>query len=137
MARVDYDSFPIGPPMGHATLAIPSYRMMGGIELPPATPPQVVNVSPAPGTAIPGTTPLVFEVTDLEGLLAVLIGASFANVPGWELVFDGAAFAPNYRAGSTVTVIQGGLRFQLMRDGGWPGAPTITPYPFDTTGLEG
>lgn len=106
-----------------------------GITPEPApTPPVVSNVSPAPG-AIASAEPVTFDVTDANGLRRVLVTAAFAGLPTEELVYDGT-FRQLY-AQSTTTAITDGLRFSLVRHPGWPSAPTITVYPFDTRGAEG
>lgn len=118
---------------GYTLLRVDSHSW--GITPEPApTPPVVSNVSPAPG-AIASTEPVTFDVTDANGLRRVLIAAAFAGLPTEELVYDGT-FRQLY-AQSTTTPIADGLRFSLVRHPGWPSAPTITVYPFDTRGAEG
>lgn len=109
-------------------------------EVDPGDPPEVGNVSPAPGTPITTTTPLVFEVTDDSGtfrriILAVAFSAGeLAGVT--EIAHDGDAFVGHYSTGCTRDPIAGGFRFTLLRAGGWPASPTLRVFAVDTAGNE-
>lgn len=105
-------------------------------SLPTPVPPVVANVSPAAGTEISPGSALEFDVTDDSGFRRILLKASFDGIPGWELVYDGDAFDPRYSTSSAVSSIAGGKHFSLMRDGGWPAAPTVTPFAIDDEGAE-
>jgi hypothetical protein len=99
--------------------------------------PVVGNIRPAAGTSITPSESLGFDVTDTDNALAaVAIGASFAGSLTTELIYDGTTFQPLYAANSTRTAIANGLRFSLVRAGGWPGTPTITPLVLDAAGNE-
>jgi hypothetical protein len=95
--------------------------------------PAVSNVL-APGE-ITRTTPLVFDVTDGEGLRRVLPSILFPGRPP-ELAHDGEAFTVGYVDDSTRTAITGGWRYSLLRRGGWPAPPTLRVYALDTHGNE-
>lgn len=110
------------------------------IPTPDETPPEVGNLSPAPGTPITTTTPLAFDVTDDSGafrrvLLAVAFTTgSLAGVT--ELVHDGDAFVGHYSVGCSRTPIAGGFRYTILRAGGWPASPTLRVFAFDRSGNE-
>lgn len=115
--------------------------MMEAHEEPDVTSPVIGNVSPAPGTPITSTTPLVLEVTDDSGALRrVLLTATYsagALTGVTELLFDGDAFVGHYVGGrSGREPIPGGFRFTLLRDTGWPASPTIRVFAFDRSGNE-
>jgi hypothetical protein len=113
-----------------------------GPEAPPAgssdpSAPQVALVSPAEGTAISRTQAITLDVTDVGlGLRRVLLLASFESMEAPELVHDGNAFSVPYVASSTREAIAGGFRYVLLRNGGWPDAPTLTAHAFDQGGNE-
>lgn len=134
MARIDYPVFLCPNAPGVASVRWRTYSVGGYTPEPAPTPPVVSNVLPAPGS-IESTDAVSFDVTDTNGLRRVLITASFAGLPTEELVYDGT-FRQLY-AQSTTSSITDGLRFSLVRHPGWPSAPTITVYPFDTKGAEG
>lgn len=93
-----------------------------GELLPPdatvGTPPVVTILSPAAGTSIARTAPLILTATDDEGLtLERLMIRSGGTAAKWEQAYrDGAACA-----GFTVTrtVITDGYQYEITRDGGW------------------
>lgn len=99
------------------------------------TPPVVSNLTPAPGTTILSTQAVSLDVTDDSGAFRrVIVTASFPSGAS-EVVHDGDGFA-GYYAGSSRTLIAGGLRYTITRLGGWPGAPTIKVIAIDPTGTE-
>jgi len=105
--------------------------------IPPVlVPPLVSGVSPSIGTPLTHHQVVSFDVTDDGDFRAILLTASFDGAAAPEVVYDGTTFSDLYVTGSTTTAISGGFRFALIRAGGWPSAPTITPYAFDTTGQE-
>jgi hypothetical protein len=85
-------------------------------------------ISPTPGQPISATKPLVIEVTDEGAALdKVVIMAAYSGVLQKEVVYDGSAFAPTFTNNTNAKAsITSGFRFTLLRDGGWPGSPTIT-----------
>lgn len=104
---------------------------------PAPTPPVVSNVSPSEATQLERGTPLSFDVTDDSGAFRrIILKVQFAGMPTREFAHDGDTFAPMYLAGSTRETITGGYRYTLVRAGGWPAAPTITPYAIDALGAE-
>ncbi len=102
----------------------------------PRTPPEVSSVSPPPGTLLRPTDAISLTVTDPNGLRRVFLAAKFGGQDAYEVIHDGDAFALRYASNSLRIPIEGGYRYQLRRDGGWPGAPTITPFAIDTAGTE-
>lgn len=101
------------------------------------TPPVVSIVSPTPGTNISGVTPLVFDVTDTGLFRRIIVRLKFTG-QNWEFIHDGDTFGPGYQADSTRTIISGGYRYSLRKDGGWPigQVPRLTVYAIDTGGNE-
>jgi len=96
-----------------------------------AAPPAVTGISPAPGTAILPTTQLVFDVTVAGGVpfTVLILTADMPSLSIREVVHDGFGFGPAYRGPvNQRTAVTNGFRFTLMRDGGWPSSPTLTPY---------
>jgi len=99
--------------------------------------PVVSNITPAAGSALAATTALGFDVTDDSGLFRrITVSLSFGSGRPDETVYDSRGFRPYYSAGSTVTSIEGGLRFSVKRTGGWPAAPSIYIDPIDLSGNE-
>lgn len=97
--------------------------------------PVVTLVSPLTGK-LNSSDALVLDVTDFIALRRVLIVARFASLGGAEeLIYNGSRFASFY-AGSTASAITGGLRYSLIRKGGWPADLIIDVYAIDTTGSE-
>jgi hypothetical protein len=101
-----------------------------------STLPVITNVAPTPGTPISRTAMVMFDVTDETELRRVILVAKFAAE--WEVIYDGETFSPEYAAGSQVTVLVVGqsYRFRVRRAAGWPEAPSITAYAYDTGGNE-
>jgi hypothetical protein len=104
-------------------------------------PPVVSNLAPTAGTAISPNQAINFDVTDDNGLRRVMVIADFpaTGTSGAirEVIHDGTQWGPNYNlAPNTVAAISGGSRYYILRNGGWPTAPTITPYAIDTSGNE-
>lgn len=64
------------------------------------------------------------------------IAASFDGTDLYEVIYDGAAFAPLYAQQSQRQSISGGYHFLLRRTGGWPGSPTVLAKVIDTVGAE-
>lgn len=103
--------------------------------------PPIVSVSPTPGSGITGTTQIVVNMTDdANNFKRILL---VVDLPGGikEVAFEGdgatGTFGPKYtNAYNTTTAITNGYSFTLLRDGGWPAGPSVTPYVLDTTGGE-
>jgi hypothetical protein len=95
---------------------------------PGAVAPVITNVSPAVGTTLPGTTtPLTFDIAG--GFTDAILAVSFAgSVP--EVARINGVFTAPYIVGSTFGVGGAGYHVSLVRSGGWPGAPTVTPVVF-------
>jgi hypothetical protein len=100
--------------------------------------PLVGNFNPAPGSAIQVLTPLSFSITDATAVFRrIIINAEFVPLQLLEVVHDGYAFGPMYRAPSNIrTATATGYDFTILRMGGWPGSPTIIPFAIDRTGEE-
>lgn len=102
-------------------------------------PPVVSNFSPSGGTPITATTPLDFDVTAVNGLVACVIIVNYAQSNTSEVAFDRDGFTGNYApqgnfAGSSRTTIVNGFHFTLRRRGGWYSAPTIKAEGADALG---
>lgn len=135
-----YDYTPMGslPPV----LRSLRERRFGMAKLPMAkesdeTSPAVSIIDPPPGTPIGRSQPIRLRVTDDTGLRNVILYLRFSGQQASEVVHDGCCFLAPYTQGSRRTVIAGGFEFSLMRQGGWPGNPSLSVRAFDTGGNEG
>lgn len=99
------------------------------------TAPVIALISPSQGTVTPNA-PVIIEVTDDHALGSVIVSATFAGTD--EVMFNGTAFGQKYSNGANVkTAIDGGFRFQFMRNGGWPaGKLAVNVQAVDTSGNE-
>lgn len=109
---------------------------VGGSSTAPAVPsaPVVSNFLPLVGEPIYATTPLQFDITDVDNFTTVVVMVSFADGT-YEVAYDSAVFASMYTS-STFSAITNGYRFVLHRRGGWSSSPTIKVVGVDTTGAE-
>lgn len=98
------------------------------------TPPAVTVVSPAAGTVVLSSTPLVVDVVDIH-LKSCIITVRFAGTNAPEVAFDGTGFTEGYRA-SELAVITNGTRFTLRRAAGWTAPPVVRVYAADSYGNE-
>lgn len=105
-----------------------------GIVAGDVTVPVVSNFSPVSGSTIGRTQAISFDVTDELELANVFVSAYFPDSGSWEVVHDGAQFAPFYASGSTRSAIAGGFHFSLVRSGGWPANVTVRVRPVDGGG---
>lgn len=109
------------------------------ISDPPAPPdvtaPAVADVVPAAGTPLQRTGAVAFTVSDAGGLRAVLVLARY-ETDDYEVIHDGAAFAPKFAGISSRSVVANGYRYTVRRRGGWPAGPTITAIAIDNAGNE-
>jgi len=97
-------------------------------------PPVVTLVSPLAGT-LDVNGAVVVDVTDAS-LLRVMLVARFEALGIEEVIHQGDRFAPAYAGSSSRAAIVNGWRYTLRRGTGWPAAPTIDTYAFDTSGTE-
>lgn len=107
-------------------------------EAPPvdAIDPVVTVVSPAPGTPITAFTQIIIDVTDNQALLGIVVlKVSFAGRQEVEIIHDSKSFEPLYSE-STRIEISNGYRYTIVRAGGWPSSPRITPIVSDKFGNE-
>jgi hypothetical protein len=87
-------------------------------------PPEISNITPAPGTNIASTQTIEFDVTDAE-LRLVAIAVAFPDGTV-DLAYDGTSLQGHYtNSPNQVTAIMDGYHFKLVRRGGWIGNPTI------------
>lgn len=100
------------------------------------TPPTITYPSPSPGVSIVSSTVLTVEVVDPVALALVFIKAIYAGQPSIdEVVFDGINFGPSYQGPTNVRlIVNNGYQFNLLRDGGWPGTPSLLTTAVDTAG---
>lgn len=99
--------------------------------------PSVQNFNPATSIAIGPTDPVSFDVVvGSNPFLDILVAVRLAGTNLYEVVWDGAGFAPLYGPQSQVQNIAGGYRFRVRRTAGWPGAPTFLIKAIDTAGNE-
>jgi hypothetical protein len=109
------------------------------IPIVPAQPgPVVTNISPSVGAGINAQTPLTLQVTSpvLAAFRSIIVEASFPVLGVYEVVHDGLQFGPNYNQLSSKVPIAGGFNFTILRNGGWPGSPTIVVNAVDVNGNE-
>lgn len=99
-------------------------------DLRDGNPPTVAVVSPALGQVIPRNVPWVVDVTDDRSVPGAALYAEFRTSRLSELIWKGDRFTFRY-GGSTRTAIAGGYRYSLIRDGGWPSAPTFGVLAWD------
>lgn len=103
-------------------------------------PPTVTIISPTAGTTISINTPIVFKVEDeLDSFKRIILVIEFPASGIKEVVFDGNGFGPMYTNGSnTVSTIDNGFQYQILRNGGWipNDGPILTPFVIDTSGGE-
>lgn len=86
-------------------------------------PPVLLEVTPAAGQPLAGSTVLSLQVYDPSGVSVVLIAAAYPSGL-LEQVYDGASFLGAY-VGSTIISITGGFALGLARSGGWEEPPTL------------
>lgn len=99
--------------------------------------PLVSNVIPEPGSGIVATDVIQFDVTDRVALRRVLLVADYPKLRLREVIHDGNVFGPAYlNSRSTMVVINGGFRYAVLRNTGWPESPSIIAYAIDQTGAE-
>ena len=94
--------------------------------------PYATNFSPATGSVVYQFDPITFDVVDsaADKFNLLVIIARFETYE--EVVHDGVNFGQMYQnVVNTVTAISSGLRFTILRDGGWLKSPTIVPYASD------
>ncbi len=106
--------------------------------------PEVSNVDPAEGVQRDRATGVVgFDLTDSGGnltLARVQLLAFYPALRTFEVVYCGfavddwpAGFGPQYRG--SIATITNGFRFSgVIRQGGWPAAPTLVPLGIDAAG---
>jgi hypothetical protein len=100
-------------------------------------PPYITNVQPPTGSYITSQTPISFDVMDDQGFRRIIVHASYPASLTEEVVHNGDAFGLRYtNISNVVSPITGGYSYTILRDGGWPQGPTITPYAFDYSGGE-
>jgi len=102
--------------------------------------PTVQFVSPPLGQAVYRYTAVTFRVLCSAPMRRMLVRARYAGRAGWDFLYDGTEFGPNFQG-----VVNGvvsldsatpGFEFTVLRDGGWPAPPEFTVYPITVLGLE-
>lgn len=117
---------------GNSAAGSASYTITNPPAPPDAAAPTVALVSPADGSAIARTTPIVVDVTDASAFAAIFVWVVYPN-GSTDVVHDGEGFAAAFGT-STRAGISGGYRYTLRRAGGWPAAPTVRVRPVDAAG---
>lgn len=103
----------------------------------PPSPPEISNFIPATGSQITRQQMLQFDVTDFNGFTRILLRATYPNLGVSEVIHDGYQFGYHYsNVGNTFMQIIDGYRYTVLRDGGWPESPIITPFAIDIDGTE-
>lgn len=129
-------SEPAGLPADFIDMSMPSTDDFVAGGAPDVTDPTVTVISPAEGTPIDIDTELIVEVEDETALANVVLYAEFPTLTHAEVIHDGDSFKQPYASQSTRTVLTPGVhyRYNLRRDGGWPGDVNLTAIPVDTSG---
>jgi hypothetical protein len=83
----------------------------------PGDPPAILFV-PADGSSVTRLDPVTVDVTSSDAITFLFVLVEYIPASAWEAVHDGTEFTPLY-AGSTLSVIPGGVRLVLVRGGGW------------------
>lgn len=97
----------------------------------------VVNVlSPTPGTHVYRDTPVIFDITDNIAIGRVFVVMRFTDADLEEIVHQGDRFSDKYTTSSTRSIIAGGYRYSIIRNGGWFENPILDVYATDSSGLE-
>ena len=100
-----------------------------------ASTPVITVVSPVAGATLSKFTSVVLTVADTSRLRRIFTYAFYAGMDVWEVVHDGVVFSPKYRGSvNDRTVLSDGFRYTLLRDGGWPGSPSIKLYAVNVQG---
>lgn len=107
------------------------------------SPPVVTVVAPAVGSldgpfTLASETPVVIDVTDADGDLAlVIITVKMALQVQTDVIFDGAEFVWPYNTdASTRVAIENGYRFTFIPREGWGGdIEALRVFAVDATGL--
>jgi len=90
-------------------------------------------VSPAQGSVLVDGEAVTVDVVSPTGAFSAILIA-LRHGTGYDVVWDGAGFAPRYAALSTRSVVDCGYRFTLRRTGGWPDAPSLVVVAADDGG---
>lgn len=98
----------------------------------------VVSVSPAAATALANKlSPITIDITDNENAVKkVNVSAVYPGREAEEVIYRAGAFTTIYANSSTKSNIVNGIRLVVMRNGGFPGAPTFNVDVNDARGNE-
>lgn len=101
------------------------------------TPPTIGGFSPAIGSQIQSNQVITLQVNDNGPLRRVILHVKYPSHNIQEVIHDGDSFGLSYQGPSNVqTTIPTGYQYTILRDGGWPESPVITPFAIDITGSE-
>jgi hypothetical protein len=104
-----------------------------------SSPPTVQNVTPPVGTVISPTQVIALQVilSALDSFRLVQLVASFPGLSILEVIYDGTKFGPQYsNPNNSFSAISNGVAFTVLRNNGWPAAPTFIPTAIDIFGSE-
>ena len=101
--------------------------------------PEVINVSPTPGTLLKPQDYVRFDVIDTGAAIRrTFIWVTYLDVAVWEVVFDGTNFSPAFSTFSTRVSIANGFHYNLRRGAGWLDSQiTLNVVPINVDGNEG
>ncbi len=90
-----------------------------------------------PISTISKTTPIIIDVySTTVPLRRAWVNASYAGLLQDDMVHNSDRFGSAYQGSTNQRAgITNGYRFTLLRDGGWPGTPSITVHAVDTLGV--
>jgi len=102
--------------------------------------PVVSGLTPAAGELPSRKESIVFNISDANGLAAVLLAVKLADRPQTLLAFDGVRMRRPFPGTSRAEVYApGGVTgktFTLLPVGGWPAAPVVSWWAIDTLGND-
>jgi hypothetical protein len=89
--------------------------------------PEVINVSPAPGSPLTGLQPWRADVHLDPGdgtIVRLVVFVQYQSLATVEVAYDSQRFTPEFNGRSTIGAYgDGGYSLSIIRNGGWPDAP--------------
>jgi len=109
----------------------------------PKSIPVVSGLTPVNNTRLDPGTPIVFDISDTNGLASITIYT--LRLDGRDLVYDGSftdgvwqgSFSTNYQSSEiVVTNTNKNFHFSILKDGGWTIVPTLQIKAINVSGVE-
>lgn len=112
----------------------------GGVDVIVTVDPSIVFTYPPTGQPTGSGEPVEFEARGRYRSCIVRVIYPLRPDLGWELVFDGQAFGPDYQGPlnrrTTLSSALTGYAFSVLRDNGWPSPPHFTVWGTTVAGVE-